>query len=316
MKTTSLFFLGVFALSSFFSFGQNVAQTASLTSGGSQAGPLGSSSAYYGYQAGKISTGLNNTFIGHLAGKVNTSGMYSTFIGSGSGQLSTGSGNTFVGSASGYNNTTGFSNTFLGRNSGSDNLAGTNNCYIGFSTGSKNLGSSNVFIGSSTGPAVTSTISNMLMIDNISTLTPLIWGDFTTTSRQLKLHGKVGIGGNSTTAFGNFPSFSGSVSVSAYNLFVKGGILTDEVRVSTTWADYVFAKEYQLPTLQEVEKHIQEKGHLINVPSAKQVQEDGIELGEMAKIQQEKIEELTLYIIAQNKMLLELTDRLTAIEKR
>ena len=54
----------------------------------------------------------------------------------------------------------------------------------------------------------------------------------------------------------------------------------------------------------------------MNVPSAKQVEEDGIELGEMAKIQQEKIEELTLYIIAQNKMILELSDRLTVIEKR
>lgn len=137
------------------------------------------------------------------------------------------------------------------------------------------------------------------------------------------IQGKVGIGGSDSTPFGNFPTNSGGVNVSGYNLFVKGGILTDELRVSTTWADYVFAKEYKLPTLQEVEKHIQEKGHLINVPSAKQVEEDGIELGEMAKIQQEKIEELTLYIIeqnkineAQNKLILQLSDRLNAIEKR
>jgi hypothetical protein len=73
------------------------------------------------------------------------------------------------------------------------------------------------------------------------------------------------------------------------------------VSLTNTWADYVFKKDYKLPTLQEVEKQIQEKGHLFNVPSAQQVKNDGIELGEMAKIQQEKIEELTLYIIQQNK---------------
>ncbi len=88
-------------------------------------------------------------------------------------------------------------------------------------------------------------------------------------------------------------------------MFVKGGILTEEVRVSlqTTWADYVFNKDYKLPTLQEVENHIKEKGHLINVPSTKEVAENGIELGEMTKIQQEKIEELILYTIDQQKQL-------------
>jgi hypothetical protein len=101
-----------------------------------------------------------------------------------------------------------------------------------------------------------------------------------------------------------FPTTTGSINVSGYKLFVKGGILTEEIRVSlaTTWADYVFKKDYKLPSLQAVEKHIQEKGHLINVPSADEVAASGINLGEMSKIQQEKIEELTLYIIEQNKI--------------
>jgi hypothetical protein len=117
------------------------------------------------------------------------------------------------------------------------------------------------------------------------------------------IQGKVGIGGNSTTGFGSFPTTAGNVNVSAYQLFVRGGILTEEIRVSvnSTWADYVFNKDYQLKSLAEVEQFIKENGHLPNVPSAKTVKEDGIELGEMAKIQQEKIEELTLYIIQQNK---------------
>jgi hypothetical protein len=101
-----------------------------------------------------------------------------------------------------------------------------------------------------------------------------------------------------------FPTTAGSINVSGYKLFVKGGILTEEIRVAlaSTWADYVFKKDYKLPSLQAVEKHIQEKGHLINVPSADEVAASGINLGEMSKIQQEKIEELTLYIIEQNKI--------------
>ncbi|TDP61970.1 hypothetical protein [Flavobacterium dankookense] len=110
-------------------------------------------------------------------------------------------------------------------------------------------------------------------------------------------NGRVGIGD-----FTVFPTTSGGVDVSNYKLFVKGGILAEEVRVSTTWADYVFLKDYKLKSLKEVEQFINDNGHLPNVPSAKQVKEEGIELGEMAKIQQEKIEELTLYIIEQNKV--------------
>jgi hypothetical protein len=64
-----------------------------------------------------------------------------------------------------------------------------------------------------------------------------------------------------------FPTTLGSVSIANYKLFVKGGILTEELRISlaSTWADYVFNKDYKLPTLQEVEKQIQDKGHLFNV---------------------------------------------------
>lgn len=89
-----------------------------------------------------------------------------------------------------------------------------------------------------------------------------------------------------------------------YKLAVAGKIIAEELKVQLQgqWPDYVFDKKYTLPTLTEVEKHIQEKGHLINVPSACEVELNGIQVGEMAKIQQEKIEELTLYIIEQNKI--------------
>ncbi|MDI9258258.1 MULTISPECIES: hypothetical protein [Flavobacterium] len=103
-------------------------------------------------------------------------------------------------------------------------------------------------------------------------------------------HGNIGIG---STTF-----VDGSDS---YRLSVKGALRADRVRVYTTWADYVFFKDYSLPSLEEVEQHIKVKGHLKDIPSAKEVEANGIELGEMNKLLLQKIEELTLYMIEMNK---------------
>ncbi|SHH87958.1 hypothetical protein [Flavobacterium defluvii] len=85
-------------------------------------------------------------------------------------------------------------------------------------------------------------------------------------------------------------------------LDVNGTIHSKEVKVDLTgWSDFVFKKDYDLPTLQEVEKHINEKGHLENIPSEEEVLKNGINLGEMNSKLLQKIEELTLYSIQQNK---------------
>ncbi|WP_264536602.1 hypothetical protein [Flavobacterium sp. N1736] len=85
-------------------------------------------------------------------------------------------------------------------------------------------------------------------------------------------------------------------------LDVKGTIHSQEVKVDANgWSDFVFKKEYDLPTLEEVEKHINKKGHLENIPSEKEVLENGINLGEMNAKLLQKIEELTLYVIDINK---------------
>ncbi len=86
-----------------------------------------------------------------------------------------------------------------------------------------------------------------------------------------------------------------------YNLSVNGNMRAKRVKVYTTWADYVFENTYSLPTLPEVEKYIKENGHLKDIPSAAEVEEKGIELGEMNKLLLQKIEELTLYTIELNK---------------
>ncbi|WP_299259931.1 hypothetical protein [uncultured Aquimarina sp.] len=89
-------------------------------------------------------------------------------------------------------------------------------------------------------------------------------------------------------------------------LAVNGNIHTKEVKVDLIgWADYVFKEDYKLPTLQQVEDHIIKNGHLINIPSATEVAENGIQLGKMNAKLLEKIEELTLYTIAQEKKLKE-----------
>lgn len=87
-------------------------------------------------------------------------------------------------------------------------------------------------------------------------------------------------------------------------LAVNGNIHAKEVKVDLTgWPDYVFEGNYILPTLKEVEEHIREKGHLINIPSAKEVEANGVELGEMNKLLLEKLEEQMLYILQLNKLL-------------
>lgn len=83
-----------------------------------------------------------------------------------------------------------------------------------------------------------------------------------------------------------------------------GKIKAKEVEVkANVWADYVFKKEYHLRSLENVEKHIIEKGHLPNIPTAQEVLENGINVAEMNSKLLEKIEELTLYSIEQNKQL-------------
>jgi len=93
----------------------------------------------------------------------------------------------------------------------------------------------------------------------------------------------------------------GTTETGDYKLSVAGKIRAEEVKVYTGWADFVFEDNYQLPTLAEVESHIKEKGHLKDIPSALEVKENGIYLGEMNAKLLQKIEELTLYLIKQEK---------------
>ncbi|WP_421876483.1 hypothetical protein [Marinoscillum sp.] len=88
----------------------------------------------------------------------------------------------------------------------------------------------------------------------------------------------------------------------SHKLAVEGSIGAREVKVEASgWSDFVFEPDYELLTLEEVEQHIQEKGHLPEIPNAAEVTQNGINLGEMNAKLLQKIEELTLYMIEMNK---------------
>lgn len=93
-----------------------------------------------------------------------------------------------------------------------------------------------------------------------------------------------------------------------YMVNVDGKIICEELKVqdSGSWPDYVFADEYELRSLEEVEAHITAKSHLPGVPDAATVKEEGIMIGEMQKLLMEKIEELTLYMIDADKRIKQL----------
>ncbi len=99
-------------------------------------------------------------------------------------------------------------------------------------------------------------------------------------------------------------SIANTTATDDYELGVDGRIRAEEVVVEVfTPADYVFDADYQLRSLDEVEKHVTQHKHLPGIPSAKEQIENGVSMGHMMNKQLEKIEELTLYTIQQQKQL-------------
>ncbi len=85
---------------------------------------------------------------------------------------------------------------------------------------------------------------------------------------------------------------------------IDGKLYAQEIQVQTdVWSDFVFKPDYKLKTLEEVENFIKENKHLPDVPNEATIIEDGINVAEMNAILLQKIEELTLYTIAQEKQI-------------
>ena len=111
-----------------------------------------------------------------------------------------------------------------------------------------------------------------------------------------------GVGATSPTAK-MIISNSGQVGIGTSSpgakLAVKGDIHAEEVRVDLTvpGPDYVFEEDYDLPTLESLQNYIRENKHLPEVPSAKEMEANGIDLGVMNMLLLKKVEEMTLYQI-------------------
>lgn len=160
------------------------------------------------------------------------------------------------------------------------------------------------------------TIGDMLMTDNQShvmafrntsgTGNPLggfDFGDIGNASWMRIVAGNVGIGTTSPTQ----------------KLAVNGTILAKRVKVSTAasdWPDYVFDSSYLLQPLPQVELFIQAQKHLPGIPSAADVEKEGIDVAQTQAAMLKKIEELTLYVIEQNKKLETQNQKMQEQEKR
>ncbi len=124
-------------------------------------------------------------------------------------------------------------------------------------------------------------------------------------------NGKVVIGDHVIGGWGS-GSLPGSIDYSSnnYKLFVEKGILTERVRIavkgSVEWADYVFDKDYKLMPLKDLENYIATEKHLPEIPTTSQVMNEGVDVGQMQAKLLQKVEELTQYVIAQQKEIDEL----------
>ncbi len=105
----------------------------------------------------------------------------------------------------------------------------------------------------------------------------------------------------------------GTNNPGVYCVAVAGDIIAEEVMVQheDSWYDFVFYDDYKLVSLTELERYIKHNKHLPEVPSKKEVHENGINLGDMTGILLKKIEELTLYTIEQQKEIESLKDQLS-----
>ncbi len=100
-------------------------------------------------------------------------------------------------------------------------------------------------------------------------------------------------------------------------LTVAGDIQSRKVKVTIdAGADFVFEEDYDLKKLGDLQKYIQQHKHLPEIPSAKEMEAKGIELGEMNVKLLQKIEELTLYVIDQNKKLEQQSQELKILKEK
>lgn len=108
------------------------------------------------------------------------------------------------------------------------------------------------------------------------------------------------------------------INGAGYKLRVFGKVIAEEVRVQVknAWPDYVFESGYNKLSITDLEKYVNENKHLPNIPSAKEIEKDGHQLGDVQVKMLEKIEELSLYIIELNKKVKALEEKISSSENK
>lgn len=117
------------------------------------------------------------------------------------------------------------------------------------------------------------------------------------------------------TAFSISKGTSGNDVFRVYN---NGKVFASEVNIKLPqdYPDYVFKDDYVLISLEELDAYIKEHGHLPNAPQACEVEEEGLNVAEQQVMQMEKIEELTLYTIEQQKLIKQQREMIEVLQKR
>ncbi len=305
-----------------------------MNANGSENIALGNLAGYNNIQ------GNLNISIGSGAGRANINGNNNIAIGEDA--LGTNAGNTdilsgviAIGQTAGAE-MTGFDNIIIGNGSGIS-METSGNVLLGNEI--ITYGSNNTYLGSNTSASFIPTPSYATAIGygaRIAQERSIILGDDThpatkvgigTIMPDAMLHinsmgsdvMRLAVGGNSAfRVLGNrdvivnekllINTLSGKAG---YEMSVNGEIVCEEVLVeaSEAWPDYVFQKDYPLQELKDLRSFLEKNHHLPNIPSAAEVEENGIKIGEMQKRLLEKIEEMTLYI-------LQLESRIHTLEKR
>ena len=121
----------------------------------------------------------------------------------------------------------------------------------------------------------------------------------TSINGNLFVGGTINLNNNfSFDANGNFWAGRSARIGNGFYCDLDGNLKVMHLKVTQTdWPDYVFGENHELMPINDVEQYVKQNGHLPNVPSAEEVEKDGMDVGEMNRLLLEKVEELTLYII-------------------
>ena len=133
----------------------------------------------------------------------------------------------------------------------------------------------------------------------------------------LTVDGRTYISENGGTDEGFSTTFANDVNYQKYLLWVEEGIVSVDFAIAEVkyWPDYVFKADYKLKSLEDVEKNINQNGHLPTMLSGKTIEKNGFTVKDMTKRIVKTIEELTLHTIAQEKQIDALMDRLVRLEQ-